>query len=173
MSGIDLHTHSTASDGTESPAAVITSARRAGLEVIALTDHDTAHGWDEAAAAAARHGVGLVRGMEISCSRYGRSIHLLGYLVDPDHPGLATEIGYAREARVNRLRRMVEKMAADGIPLSYEQVVAQVDAQMPADGPAPVSLQAHGGIIVTTSIAAAARPISTTRAVIPERGPSR
>ena len=119
MSGIDLHTHSTASDGTESPAAVVTSARRAGLEVIALTDHDTAHGWDEAAAAAARHGVGLVRGMEISCSRYGRSIHLLGYLVDPDHPGLATEIGYAREARVSRLRRMVEKMAADGIPLTY------------------------------------------------------
>ncbi len=126
MSGIDLHTHSTASDGTESPAEVVTSARRAGLEVIALTDHDTAHGWDEAAAAAARHGVGLVRGMEISCSRYGRSIHLLGYLVDPDHPGLATEIGYAREARVSRLRRMVEKMAADGIPLTYEQVVAQV-----------------------------------------------
>ena len=121
MSGIDLHTHSTASDGTESPAAVVTSARRAGLEVIALTDHDTAHGWDEAAAAAARHGVGLVRGMEISCSRYGRSIHLLGYLVDPDHPGLATEIGYAREARVSRLRRMVEKMAADGIPLTYER----------------------------------------------------
>jgi predicted metal-dependent phosphoesterase TrpH len=64
--------------------------------------------------------------MEISCSRYGRSIHLLGYLVDPVHPGLATEIGYAREARVGRLRRMVEKMAADGIPLTYEQVVAQV-----------------------------------------------
>jgi len=64
--------------------------------------------------------------MEISCSRYGRSIHLLGYLVDPDHPGLATEIGYAREARVSRLRRMVEKMAADGIPLTYEEVVAQV-----------------------------------------------
>ena len=63
--------------------------RRAGLDVVALTDHDTAHGWAEAAAAAARHGVALVRGMEISCSRYGRSIHLLGYLVDPDHPGLA------------------------------------------------------------------------------------
>ena len=71
MSGIDLHTHSTASDGTEAPAVVVTSARQAGLDVIALTDHDTAHGWDEAAAAAERHGVGLVRGIEISCSRTG------------------------------------------------------------------------------------------------------
>ena len=105
---------------------MIAAARRAGLDVVALTDHDTAHGWEEAAGAAARHGIALVRGIEISCSRYGRSIHLLGYLVDPDSPGLATEIGRAREARVSRLRRMVERMAADGIPISYADVVAQV-----------------------------------------------
>ena len=118
MSGIDLHTHSTASDGTESPAAVVTSARRAGLEVIALTDHDTAHGWDEAAAAAARHGVGLVRGMEISAR--ATAVHPPPRLTSstPTHPGLADRDGNAREARVSRLRRMVEKMAADGIPLT-------------------------------------------------------
>jgi predicted metal-dependent phosphoesterase TrpH len=126
MSGIDLHTHSTASDGTESPALVVASAIRAGLGTIALTDHDTAHGWDEAADAAQQHGLALVRGIEISCSRYGRSVHLLGYLVDPTHPGLAAEIGHAREARVSRLRRMVERMAADGIPVTYAEVVAQV-----------------------------------------------
>lgn len=126
MSGIDLHTHSTASDGTEPPSVVVAQARNAGLDVVALTDHDTAHGWPEAAEAAARHGVALVRGIEISCSRHGRSIHLLGYLVDPQHPGLATEMGFAREARVSRLRRMVEKMAADGIPITYADVVAQV-----------------------------------------------
>ena len=126
MSGIDLHTHSTASDGTEAPAVVVDAARQAGLDVVALTDHDTAHGWSEAAGAAARHGIALVRGIEISCSRYGRSVHLLGYLVDPEHPGLAGEIGHAREARVSRLRRMVERMAADGIPITYEEVVAQV-----------------------------------------------
>jgi predicted metal-dependent phosphoesterase TrpH len=126
MTGIDLHIHSTASDGTESPAQVVASASRAGLDTMALTDHDTAHGWDEAADAAQRHGLALVRGIEISCSRYGRSVHLLGYLVDPAHPGLAGEIGHAREARVSRLRRMVERMAADGIPVTYAEVVAQV-----------------------------------------------
>jgi predicted metal-dependent phosphoesterase TrpH len=126
VSRIDLHTHSTASDGTEPPATVVTSAYEAGLDVLALTDHDTAHGWPEAAEAAARLGVALVRGIEISCSRHGRSIHLLGYLVDPEHPGLAAEMGHAREARVSRLRRMVEKMAADGIPITYADVVAQV-----------------------------------------------
>ena len=126
MSRIDLHTHSTARDGTEPPAQVIAAAHRAGLDTIALTDHDTAHGWDEAAQAAQQHGISLVRGIEISCSRYGRSVHLLGYLVDPTHPGLAAEIGHAREARVSRLRRMVERMAADGIPVTYAEVVAQV-----------------------------------------------
>ncbi|MEP6651554.1 MAG: PHP domain-containing protein [Lapillicoccus sp.] len=126
MTRIDLHTHSTASDGTEAPADVVASARRAGLDVVALTDHDTAHGWDEAAEAASRLGVALVRGIEISCSRYGRSIHLLGYLVDPGHSGLAAEIGHAREARVSRLRRMVGRMVADGIPITYAQVLAQV-----------------------------------------------
>jgi 3',5'-nucleoside bisphosphate phosphatase len=105
---------------------VVAAARRAGLDVVALTDHDTAHGWGEAAEAATRHGVALVRGIEISCSRYGRSIHLLAYLVDPDYDGLAAEIGRAREARVSRLRRMVERMAGDGIPISYADVVAQV-----------------------------------------------
>jgi 3',5'-nucleoside bisphosphate phosphatase len=104
------------------------AARKAGLAVVALTDHDTAHGWDEAAAAASPNELALVRGIEISCSRYGRSVHLLGYLADPSHPGLAAEIGHARDARVSRLRRMVERMAADGIPVTYNEVLAQVPA---------------------------------------------
>ncbi len=123
---VDLHTHSTASDGTQTPAEVMASAADAGLDVVALTDHDTAHGWPEAARAAAGHGLALVRGIEISCSLGGRSIHLLAYLADPDDPSLAVELGHAREARVGRLRRMAELMAADGIPVTYEQVLAQV-----------------------------------------------
>jgi predicted metal-dependent phosphoesterase TrpH len=123
---IDLHTHSTASDGTEDPAEVIAAAARAGLDVVALTDHDTSRGWAEAATAAAAHGVTLVRGMEISCSRDGVSIHLLAYLPDPDHPDLVAELEMARESRVTRLERMVEKLAADGIPITMDGVREQV-----------------------------------------------
>lgn len=121
---IDLHTHSSASDGTEPPAEVVAAAARAGLEVVALTDHDTYAGWEPAAAAAARHGVGLVRGVEISCSHRGTSVHLLAYLVDPDHDALAAELGHARASRVTRIERMVERMAAGGIPISLEEVRA-------------------------------------------------
>jgi len=123
---VDLHTHSTASDGTQAPGDVVTSAREAGLDVVALTDHDTTLGWAPAAEAAARVGVALVRGIEVSCADHGRSVHLLGYLPDPEHPGLAAELGRSRTARVGRLRRMVELMAADGLPVTYAQVQAQV-----------------------------------------------
>ena len=126
MIRIDLHTHSTASDGTQAPGDVVGSARDAGLDVVALTDHDTTLGWDAAARAADRLGIGLVRGIEVSCADRGRSVHLLGYLPDPDHPDLARELARARESRVSRLRRMVELMAADGLPVTYAQVQAQV-----------------------------------------------
>lgn len=123
---IDLHTHSNASDGTESPADVMAAAKVAGLDVVALTDHDSTRGWSEAEAAAAREGIGLVRGMEISCKRDGRSIHLLAYLFDPTHPGLLAEVEKARASRLTRMDRMVERMAADGIPITIEEVRAQV-----------------------------------------------
>ncbi|NLF06033.1 MAG: PHP domain-containing protein, partial [Actinomycetales bacterium] len=95
---IDLHTHSSASDGTEPPAVVVAQAARAGLDVVALTDHDTTAGWDEAAAAAREHGVALVRGAEVSARSTGMSVHVLSYLHDPAHPGLAAELERARDA---------------------------------------------------------------------------
>ncbi len=122
---IDLHTHSTASDGTQPPAEVIASAAAAHLDVVALTDHDTYAGWPAAVAAAHEVGVDLVRGVEVSCSRRGISVHLLGYLVDPQAPGLLRELERARESRVTRIDRMVELMAADGIPVTIEEVRAQ------------------------------------------------
>ena len=121
---IDLHTHSTASDGTQGAAEVVASAARAGLDVVALTDHDTYAGWPAAEAAADQHGIGLVRGVEISCSHQGVSVHLLGYLVDPHHPGLTAELDKARDSRRHRIDRMVERMAADGIPVTIEHVRA-------------------------------------------------
>lgn len=123
---IDLHTHSTASDGTQPPADLVADAARAGLTTVALTDHDTTAGWGEAEDAAVRLGVHLVRGIEVSCSHRGISIHLLGYLVDPEHEGLVAELVHARESRVTRLERMVERLAADGIPVTMKDVRAQV-----------------------------------------------
>lgn len=110
---IDLHAHSTASDGTESPAELVAAAAAAGVDVLAITDHDTTSGWSEAAAAAATHGTALVRGAEISCTANGISVHLLGYLHNPLAPGLLAETVAARESRELRARRMVELIGQD------------------------------------------------------------
>jgi predicted metal-dependent phosphoesterase TrpH len=126
---IDLHTHSTASDGTDSPAGVVAAAAAAGLDVLALTDHDTTSGWDAAAAALPR-GMSLVRGAEFSCVTPGRngekdiSVHLLGYLFDPRHPAIAAEQLRLRTERVARLRLMTERMAAAGFPVDVDTVFA-------------------------------------------------
>jgi predicted metal-dependent phosphoesterase TrpH len=110
---IDLHTHSTVSDGTQAPGEVVASAAEAGLDVLALTDHDSTAGWQEAAHAARRLGVVLVPGMEVSCSLDGTSIHLLSYLHDPDHEQLAATVRTARESREHRAERIVELLSAD------------------------------------------------------------
>ena len=124
---IDLHTHSSASDGTEPPAVVVEQAAREGLTAVALTDHDTTRGWAEAADAARASGIRLVPGIEVSCTRRYQSIHLLAYLPDPDDPDLVAELERARESRDTRLDRMVALMAADGIPVTVEAVRAQVE----------------------------------------------
>lgn len=123
---IDLHTHSDESDGTLPPAEVVEAAATAGLSVVALTDHDTYAGWEPAAEAAGHHGISLVRGIEISTKHRGISIHLLGYLPDPAHPGLAAELERARASRVARLERMVAVLNADGYDVTADDVRAQV-----------------------------------------------
>lgn len=123
---IDLHTHSTASDGTDTPAQLTAVAAAAGVEVLAITDHDTTAGWQRAIAALPA-GMTLVPGTEFSC-RYvpetGRrvSLHLLGYLYDPDHAELRAERARLRETRLHRARQMVANMTADGVPITWEQV---------------------------------------------------
>ncbi|GAB2487878.1 PHP domain-containing protein [Jatrophihabitans fulvus] len=123
---IDLHTHSTASDGTDSPADLIRTAAAAGLDVVAITDHDTTAGWD-AALAAKPDGLTVVRGVEFSCLHVeadGRpvSLHLLAYLVDGEHPAIRAEWQRLRDSRVSRARTMVERLAADGYPITWQQV---------------------------------------------------
>ena len=118
---IDLHTHSTASDGTTPPAVLVREAREAGLDVVALTDHDTTDGW-AAAAAALPAGLSLVRGTEISCVRDGISLHLLSYLHDPDEPALSGKLRELRESRVGRAERMARMLEADGTGVTWERV---------------------------------------------------
>jgi predicted metal-dependent phosphoesterase TrpH len=124
---IDLHTHSNASDGTDTPAELIAAARAAQLDVLALTDHDTTAGWDEAARALP-DGMRLLPGVEISAYvvESGRhiSLHLLGYLVDPLHPALAQALARLRESRAARARRMVDALVAAGMPVTWEQVAS-------------------------------------------------
>jgi predicted metal-dependent phosphoesterase TrpH len=123
---IDLHAHSNVSDGTQAPGAVMASAAAAGLDVVALTDHDSTDGWAEAAVGAREYGVALVPGMEISCrTAEGISVHLLSYLHDPAHPGLLEEITKAKDARFTRAERMVSLLAED-YPLSWDDVIHHV-----------------------------------------------
>ncbi len=119
----DLHSHSTASDGTCPPAEVVRRARAAGLDVIALTDHDTVAGHDEARRALPP-GLTLLPGMELSCRLDGHSVHMLGYLFDPAHPELAAECAKIRESRLHRARAMVDRLAELGAPVTWEQVSA-------------------------------------------------
>ncbi len=124
---IDLHTHSRVSDGTQAPAEVIASAVAAGLDVVALTDHDTTAGWDEAAAAASAHGIRFVPGIEISCESNHQSLHLLGYFIDPADPDLTAELDKARESRETRAQRMVDLLEPD-TGLTWAEVERQVVA---------------------------------------------
>jgi 3',5'-nucleoside bisphosphate phosphatase len=117
----DLHCHSTASDGTGPPAEVMARARAAGLDVIALTDHDTVAGHAEAARALPA-GLTLVPGIELSCRLQGRSVHLLGYLFDPADRALAAECAKIREHRIARARAIVDRLAGLGVPVTWEQV---------------------------------------------------
>lgn len=121
---IDLHTHSFASDGTDSPAQVMRDAAAAGLDVVALTDHDTTAGWSDALAGLPA-GLALVRGAELSCSLRGISLHLLGYLFDPHYEPLAEEMSRAYDDRVPRAQEMVRLLAAEGFPITWSDVVAR------------------------------------------------
>ncbi|MFE9676288.1 PHP domain-containing protein [Streptomyces sp. NPDC006259] len=118
---IDLHCHSTASDGTDTPAELVRNAAAAGLDVVALTDHDSTRGHAEAIAALPR-GLTLVTGAELSCRLDGISMHMLAYLFDPDEPALLAERELVRDDRVPRARAMVTRLNELGVPVTWEQV---------------------------------------------------
>ena len=127
---IDLHAHSTASDGTDSPAQLMAAAAGAGLDVVAITDHDTTNGW-EPAVAARPDDLWLIRGAEFStvarASERRVSVHLLGYLFDPGARAVVDEQARLRQERLRRGMAIVRKMVAAGLPISPEQVMAIAD----------------------------------------------
>jgi hypothetical protein len=125
---IDLHTHTTNSDGTDSPHALVNKALSAGISVLGITDHDTTSGWDEAITARRAHLL-LVLGAEISClTEDGVAVHMLGLLFDGTHVGMQTMLEESRDSRLPRMRRMTELLTADGIEISLEEVFAAMPA---------------------------------------------
>lgn len=122
----DLHTHSTASDGTTSPGDVVRAAAEAGLAGLALTDHDTGAGLAQAALVATELGVDLVPGVEISTALRGRSVHLLGYGDVTAAPELADVLRGTVSSRLDRLRLIVERLRAVVPSLRLEDVLARV-----------------------------------------------
>ena len=123
---IDLHTHTTVSDGTDSPAQLINKALASGIKVVALTDHDSIAGWDEAAAHL-RPGMDLVLGSEISCqTEDGISVHMLGLLFNPTFEPLQEVLMQTRDNRYGRMQKIIVRMNAAGIEISMEEVLAQL-----------------------------------------------
>jgi predicted metal-dependent phosphoesterase TrpH len=119
---IDLHTHTTCSDGTDRPRELVNKAIVQGLEVLGIADHDTTSGWEEATQAL-RGKLQLVLGAEISClTKEGISVHMLGMLFDPNHIEMQTVLEETRDGRLPRMRKMIEKMRAEGMDISIEDV---------------------------------------------------
>lgn len=120
---IDLHTHTSVSDGTDAPAVLVSRAARAGLSVVAVTDHDTFDGWAAACEAAPAAGVTVVVGAEMSSTLDGAGVHLLAYLPDPMYSPLLAELDRIRADRARRLPAIAQRLTELGLPLSVDDVL--------------------------------------------------
>lgn len=122
----DLHLHSNHSDGTEPPAIVMRRAHAHGVRTAALTDHDRTTGWEEAGDAAVALGMSFIPGMELSAKHEWRSVHVLGYLLDPSDAALRAETERIRGDRIGRAERIVRNIARD-YDLTWDDVLAQTE----------------------------------------------
>ncbi|MFI7384293.1 PHP domain-containing protein [Streptomyces sp. NPDC049813] len=149
---IDLHTHSTASDGTDTPAELVRNAAAAGLDVVALTDHDSTRGHAEAIAAlrALPAGPTLVTGAELSCRLDGVGLHMLAYLFDPEEPALLAERELVRDDRVPRAKAMIARLNELGVPVTWEQV-ARIAGDGSVGRPHIASALVELGVVPTVS----------------------
>lgn len=132
---IDLHTHSTFSDGTDPPERVVELAAGAGCSAVALTDHDTMAGLDRARARAAELGVTLVPGCEVSCAYATGSAHVLVYFADAHEGPLQVELAQLRRDRVARNRRLAERLQNLGLDVTYQEIVAEAAGEESAGRP--------------------------------------
>jgi len=123
MGYIDLHLHTTASDGVKTPSELVSYAKSKGLQAISITDHDTIEGLEEGLAEGERIGFEVIPGIEISAEHSPGSMHLLGYLIDIHHPSLNEKLKYLQRAREERNPKMVERLNQLGIHITYEEVV--------------------------------------------------
>jgi predicted metal-dependent phosphoesterase TrpH len=126
---IDLHLHTTASDGTDAPAALVRVCRDAGVSTMAVTDHDTTAAIPAAARAAARAGIDFVPGIEITAAWGGRDVHILGYFTDRDSPSLSAFLEAQIEDRIRRARAVGDRLAALGAPIDMEALIARLDGR--------------------------------------------
>lgn len=129
MKKIDLHCHSTHSDGKESVEQVLQYAAEAGIEVLALTDHDTTAGWVEARAEASKHGISFVPGIEITTKHHNVAVHLLAYLPNPDFQPLIQALSWIRESRETRIERYVENLQTKYRDLTMDAVRATLSEE--------------------------------------------
>ena len=125
---IDLHTHTTASDGALAPRALVERAHGLGIRTLSVTDHDTLAGVPAAAAAAAELGMEFLPGIEITAVHRGRDVHVLAYFLEPDPPGLAPFLADQRRDRARRAREMSARLASLGAPIDLEDLVAGAEA---------------------------------------------
>ncbi len=126
---VDLHAHSTCSDGALAPSAVVRLAVESGVKALALTDHDTVEGLAEARVVASDCGLELVDGVEISCW-YGREIHVLAYFVDPDDPHLRATLAERKAARLERAHAMGDRLARLGAPIDVKKLIASAEGNV-------------------------------------------
>src|SRR6185437_929262 len=127
QSHIDLHLHSTASDGTTTPAVVAELAAGCGLRAIALTDHDSTAGIAEARDTGSRLGIDVIAGIELSTSVERGELHMLGYFIDPENSALRERLAQFRDSRERRAATIVERLQAGGVPIALERVLAIAD----------------------------------------------
>lgn len=125
---IDLHLHTTASDGSSTPAALVDEAMAAGLSTIAVTDHDTMAGLPAVVDAARALPLTVVPGIEITAVERGRDLHVLGYFIDPDHSELRSFLSRQREDRRRRVVAIGERLAAAGAPIDIAPILAHADS---------------------------------------------
>ncbi len=152
---IDLHAHTNHSDGKDTPTELVQNAAKVGIKILAITDHDTVSGWDEAITAAQSHGLGLIPGIEVSTravtpSGHGVSVHMLAYLPDPNNQALITALNRTKESRMVRAREMVARLSKD-YPIDFELVLSQLPEGSTIGRPAIADALVEAGIVPTRS----------------------